>query len=201
MSRIFDEMMCHLGLDYSVAFGTLLGLRRSDRLIPWTIDNDYIIPSKDVVNAMVSLWDTKKTGMAHIFQAINRMCITPDFAGGALQRKWERPALGPDKPNWDSLDLIGLPYIDMYVGRMEPAGGFATIHHCRHMYKDIFPTKRELVYNNTFTQNFPANSDQLLRTFYGRDWRTPRTDKNPHGVTSNNMKKRHGMRAPILRSV
>jgi hypothetical protein len=174
MSRIFDEMMCNLGLEYSAAFGTLLGLRRSDHLIPWTIDNDYIIPSKDVANAMVSLWDTKKTGMAHIFQGMNRMCLTPYFAGGALQRKWERPAPGPDKKDWDTLYASGLPYMDLYVGHMDPSGLFASIDHCRHLYKDIFPTKRELVY-------FPANSDQVLRTFYGRDWRIPQIDKNPHG--------------------
>ena len=36
MARGFDEHMCSLGLDYSVAFGTLLGYRRHDRLIPWT---------------------------------------------------------------------------------------------------------------------------------------------------------------------
>lgn len=37
MARTFDDHMCSLGLDYSVAFGTLLGYRRSDRLVPWTL--------------------------------------------------------------------------------------------------------------------------------------------------------------------
>lgn len=179
MTRIFDETMCSLGLDYSAAFGTLLGFRRDDRIIPWTSDVDYIIPSKDVANAMVSLWDSKKTGMAHIFQGINRMCVTPDFAGGALKNKW-----GLDKPPQHefNLDFSGLAYIDFYVGFNETNSAlFGTIDHCRHLYSDVFPTKREMVYNKTFTQNFPANPDQLLRTFYGKDWRIPPSSKSSHG--------------------
>ena len=106
------------------------------------------------------------------------MCVTPDFAGGALQRKWSRLDPPGHKLN---LDWSGLPYIDFYLGRRIDSAIFGTIGHCRHLYSDVFPSKRELVYNNTFPQNFPANSDQLLRTFYGKDWRIPRTDNNPHG--------------------
>ena len=50
--------MCSLSLDYSVVFGTLLGFRQGDHLIPWMGDLDYVIPSEDVANAMVALWDT-----------------------------------------------------------------------------------------------------------------------------------------------
>merc|ERR1712238_211756 len=178
MSRNFDEAMCTLGLDYVVSFGTLLGFRRGDHIIPWTADIDYIIPSKDVANEMVALWDTNNTGMAHIFQGINRMCVTPDFAGGALQRKWSR--LKPPK-NKLNLDTSGLPYIDFYVGSRVGSTMFQVTKHCSHFFDDVFPTKRKLVYNYTFSQNFPANSDQLLRTCYGKDWRTPPKDQNPHG--------------------
>jgi phosphorylcholine metabolism protein LicD len=65
MSRIFDEEMCSLGLDYVAGFGTLLGLRRADRFIPWSIDNDLVIPSPEAMNALVMLWDSKKTGLSH----------------------------------------------------------------------------------------------------------------------------------------
>ena len=177
MSRNFDEAMCNLGLDYVVTYGTLLGFRRGDHIIPWTADLDYIIPSKDVANEMVALWDTNNTGMAHIFQGINRMCVTSDFAGGALQRKWRR--LAPK--NKLNLDSSGLPYIDFYVGSRVGSTMFQPIKGCTHFFGDVFPTKRELVYNYTFSQNFPANSDQLLRTSYGKDWRTPQKDKNPYG--------------------
>merc|ERR1740139_1826390 len=52
MARIFDDTMCDLGLDYVAAMGTLLGLVRSDRLIPWTSDNDYLVPPNSM-KAMV----------------------------------------------------------------------------------------------------------------------------------------------------
>ena len=206
MSRIFDEAMCSLGLDYVVAFGTLLGFRRKGRIIPWTADNDYIIPSMDVANAFVQLWDSNKTGMAHHFQGINRMCVTPNFADGELQ-KWARVKPVNQTLLWSS----GLPYIDFYLGRnvternyqillrssevshakkraLRNINGtiFGTFGQCLHLYSDIFPTKRELVHNGTgtFAQNFPANTDQLLRTFYGRNWKIPLSGNNVHGHIS-----------------
>ncbi len=180
MSRIFDETMCDLGLDYVTAFGTLLGFRRGDHIIPWTTDIDYILPSRDVANAMTALWDTKKTGMAPLVQDIIRMCVTPDFGGGAL-KKWEitdRAAL-VEAGTW--LCFTGLPYIDFYLGSKASSNLFGTIDECLHLYTDVFPTKRTFVSNKSYAQNFPANVDQLLRTFYGMDWMTPRSDKNPHG--------------------
>jgi len=176
MARVFDDEMSRLGLDYTATFGTLLGYRRSDRLIPWTGDNDYIIPSKNVVNAMVERWDTKSTGLAHLMQGINRICATPDFAGGKLQ-KWTthfHPFLSTQ------LCFTGLPYIDLYVGRNTSSTMFQELVGCKHLYRDVFPSKRVLVYNKTFAQNFPANPDQLLRSFYGLNWRTP-IDNDPHG--------------------
>ena len=85
---------------------------------------------------------------------------------------------------WSILFLTGLPYIDFYIGQKIPPNLYQSHGHCRHLYDDIFPTKRGPVYQNAFTQNFPANPDQLLRTCYGRDWKTPRLDKNPHGEAS-----------------
>jgi len=175
MSRVFDDEMHRLGLEYMAAFGTLLGLRRSDRLIPWTGDNDYIIPSEDVANAMVALWDTNSTGLAHILQGINRMCLTPDFAGGKLQR-WIRHRKPPK-----SLATSGLPYIDFYVGQNNTQDMFSEFRRCKHAYSDVFPSQRVLVYNKTFAQNIPANTDQLLRTYYGLDWREPSGRRRPHG--------------------
>ena len=180
MAQIFDETMCNLGLDYSAGFGTLLGFVRGGRLIPWTIDNDYIIPSTFVMNAMVELWDAKKTGMAHVFQDINRMCITPDFAGGKLKR-WEIRHPGFGTPNADTLWAGGYPYIDLYVGRDLSPAMFAEIPGCRHLKRNIFPTKRVKVYDGAFFQRLPAKPEQLLRTYYGNDWATPRADKSPHG--------------------
>lgn len=123
----FDSEMCRIGVDYIATFGTLLGLIRSDRLIPWTGDMDYIIPSKAAANAMVHLWDTKKTGLRHVFQGINRMCITSDFANGELA-KWNISAPDPKRKisgqicgdNGNTLWDCGFPYVDFYVGRDHP---------------------------------------------------------------------------------
>lgn len=106
--------MCRIGVDYIATFGTLLGLTRSDRLIPWTGDMDYIIPSTAAANAMAHLWDTNKTGLKHVHQGINRMCITKEFANGELT-KWN-----VSKPCRRTLDKCGIPYVDFYVGRDHP---------------------------------------------------------------------------------
>ena len=56
--HIFDETMSTLGLDYVVSFGTLLGLTRSDKIVPWTGDNDVIIEDTKTAYDMVDLWKT-----------------------------------------------------------------------------------------------------------------------------------------------
>merc|ERR1740139_97486 len=108
--------MCGLGLDYAAGFGTLLGLTRSDRLIPWTSDKDYMIITS-TANAMVDLWDANATGMAYMWSGIPRMCITSDFAEGKVQR-WETT------PNSSELIWSGSPYIDLYPNTSTP-GQFA----------------------------------------------------------------------------
>lgn len=204
MAQIFDEEMCRIGLDYSAAFGTLLGFARSDRLIAWTGDNDYVLPSREVANAMVALWDAKSTGIAHLRQGLNRICITRDFANGNLAR-WEKyPALVNKilraMKVKDELWSRGFPYIDLYVGQKVPNWTTETalasmeqirerrpqsevyqIHTgCQFFHDDIFPTKKVLVYAKNFTQNVPKNSEQLLRTSYGTYWRIP-ANNDPHG--------------------
>mmetsp|Transcript_27303 Transcript_27303/g.41042 ORF Transcript_27303/g.41042 Transcript_27303/m.41042 type:complete len:334 (-) Transcript_27303:189-1190(-) len=187
MNRIFDEEMCSLGLDYFAAFGSLLGLRRADRFIPWSIDGDIIIHSGEAMNALVMLWDSKRTGLSHHYSGMNRMCVTPDFAGGGLM-KW---AFSEDRyrraiDEWDGKWNEGFPYMDLYLGEAVQNNtmfeGWGA-HTCRHLYSDVFPTERKLVYNGQFAMNFPPNPDQLLRTNYGNGWRFPPSekDKKEHG--------------------
>ena len=184
MARIFDEEMKELELDYAVTFGTLLGLRRADKIIPWTADNDFLIPSRDVANAMVAGWDVKKTGLAHLHQGINRMCVTPDFYGGKLQ-KWSYHV---DEDTAASVLLYnrGFPYIDFYVGEKRIFGRDEVFNEfaigCKHLYRDVVPSRRAMFYNNSFALNIPANPEQILRTHYGRNWRVPKSDKDPHGT-------------------
>jgi len=176
MARVFDDAMCDLGLDYVSSFGALLGLTRSDRFIPWSVDIDYILRSKRDANALVDLWDTNTTGMAHVFQNIPRMCATAGFGEGKL-RKWAIPA----PKNTTLLDGMGFPYIDLYVGRTTLSNLFSEIHSCVHKSKDVWPSKRVLVYNKTIFQRIPANTENMLWTYYGPKWRTPDKQENPHG--------------------
>ena len=187
MAHIFDKAMDELGLDYVTGFGTLLGLVRGDRFIPWTGDNDFILPSAAVANAMVDLWDVKATGMAHVHQGMNRMCITSDFVEGQLARSyWSNKTLFgtmiiQTKQSYGRLWDRGHPYIDFYVGSNVSESMFQEIKPCQHVHSDVFPTKKMLVYNGTLRINFPANPHQLLRTYYGKDWLIPYANKNPHG--------------------
>ena len=86
--HIFDEKMSTLNLDYVVSFGTLLGLTRSDKIIPWTGDNDIIIKDLTTVKTMVDLWkttDAYKKGLNLLLEGILRLCITPKFAQGKIE--------------------------------------------------------------------------------------------------------------------
>ena len=55
MLHVIDDSMATLGLDYFIGFGTLLGLTRSGKVIPWTADNDIVIEKK-TLRAMADLW-------------------------------------------------------------------------------------------------------------------------------------------------
>jgi len=200
MAKVFDEEMSRLGLDYTAGFGTLLGLRRSDRLIPWTVDNDYIVESYQVGNAMVDLWNATKTGLAVLFQGIPRMCATKDFANGQLVH-WEVASATNYKRETNLKDELwnqGYPYMDFYVGNgrqskpHDHGGGtpddgessnvyFSEIRECLHLYDDVFPTKRVQVYGKSFGQNVPAHTDQVLADKYGEYWPIPNPRKSPHG--------------------
>jgi hypothetical protein len=84
MAREFDRVMCYLGLEYLPAFGMLLGLARSDRLIPWTSDNDYMISTATMM-AMLSMWDHTshlEHGLSLVYDDSDRMCGSPSFANG-----------------------------------------------------------------------------------------------------------------------
>ena len=182
LAHIFDAVMSNLGLEYAVAFGTLLGLSRSDRIIPWTADNDFIIKDSKTAHAMADLWGktnaTATTGLALIFQDILRICITPQFAGGKIQKWIDQKQKNCRQWLWN----CDIPYIDLYTGKNISNEMYKEIGNCRHHYSSVFPTKRRLVYDGTFALNFPANPEQLLRSYYGTNWTVPRSEtKEPHG--------------------
>ena len=182
LARIFDDVMSNLGLEYAVAFGTLLGLSRSDRIIPWTADNDFIIKDSKTAHAMADLWGktnaTATTGLSLMFQDILRICITPQFAGGKIQKWIDQKQKNCRQWLWN----CDIPYIDLYTGKNISNEMYKEIGNCRHHYSSVFPTKRRLVYDGAFALNFPANPEQLLRSYYGTNWTMPRSEtKEPHG--------------------
>lgn len=108
--------MSTLNLDYVVSFGTLLGLARSDRIIPWTGDNDIIIRDATTAKTMVDLWkttDAYKKGLNLLLEGILRLCITPKFAQGKIEQWLDK--LRKNCRGW--LYSCEVPYIDFYVGK------------------------------------------------------------------------------------
>ena len=183
MAHTFDKVMSKLGLQYIVSFGTLLGLIRSDKIIPWTADDDFVIFNDgNLANmAMLSLWDNS-TGLNFVtYPWPPRLCITSAFANGNLQR-WSI-----NSPRLASLKMWkkGYPYGDVYAMTKltnELIGG--EYPNCKHRYADIYPIERRMVYNNSFALNFPARPEDLLKRYYGLEWETPPVRKNAHGGTS-----------------
>lgn len=190
MLRIFDESMSTLGLEYFVGFGTMLGLVRAGRVIPWTIDNDVVLESDTALRAVGQLWDAESTGLSLVFpkssykkaRGFPRMCATSQFAGGRLQR-WEIPTPIDEETSLPALfHDRGFPYIDFYFGRKFGDDQWGNEYRrCRHFFSDVFPVKRFPVYGGQFALNFPANPEALLNRVYGLDWMVPKTDDSQHG--------------------
>jgi hypothetical protein len=179
MARQFDRVMCYLGLEYVPAVGTLLGLTRSDRLIPWTADNDYIVSTATMI-AMMSLWHTSshlEHGMQLVFSGIDRMCISPSFANGKLLR-WK--VNGTSKLPFIDTNI----YTDFYLGDYH---GNNQVHipvalGCIHNASDLRPYVRRSFYNGTLQQYFPNKPENIVRQIYGPDWRVPDPKKSEHGA-------------------
>jgi hypothetical protein len=167
--------MCYLGLEYLPTFGMLLGLARSDRLIPWTSDNDYMISTSDH-DGHAYLWDSAshlEHGLLLVYDGMDRMCVNPSFANGKLLR-WKGKGT-------ERYVTSGYPYTDFYVGDYdrEPVCGKGSkcAHHVTRPYE------RKAFYNGTLHLNFPSKPQDILTVLYGSDWKVPdpkkyRTDTN-----------------------
>jgi hypothetical protein len=173
-ARQFDRVMCYIGLEYLSHAGTLLGLARSDRLIPWTADNDFLV-SKKTVMEMISLWHTAshlEHGVLLVINKLNkRLCITPSFANGKLLR-WKmnltsEEALADKMTKcYTYLSLIDVDY-SRNCGR--PPSSL------------LRPCIRRSFYDGTLQLCFPNEPENLLAQLYGPNWRVPDADKNKHG--------------------
>lgn len=178
MAREFDRAMCYLGLEYFPAFGMLLGLVRADRLIPWTIDNDYIMTEQQL-SAMQDLWhqaDHIGHGLGFHFDQVYRLCATPTFAGEQLA-KWKVN----ETESWYADSVY--PFADIFSMKQDVNGTFEDQRECYHEPTDLRPSVRKPVYNGTFYQNLPGNAEDILVTFFGEGWKTPDKRKKSHGGT------------------
>lgn len=181
MARAFDDAMCSLGLEYFAMYGTLLGLVRNDRLIPWTSDNDYVATERTV--AAMYEPDAKEAferrGLAFFFDNFyHRVCATPQFMGGALAANWT-------KRSWEWYPMVH-PYADVFVAREEEVNRTTTVVDelgCAHPADDLRPAQRRGAYGNAFRVSAPRNAERVLERLYGTEWRVPDAKKSPHGDT------------------
>ena len=181
MAQAFDDVMCILGLEYFTSYGMLLGLIRSDRLIPWTSDNDYIA-TENTISALMNLSPKEKKvfddhGLAFFYDGYYfRLCITPKFMKGKLAQKWTTYT-------WDWYPMV-YPYADVFIAHEDTKSGYIIDElSCEHPNQRYHPAKRLGVYNNSFSVSVPHDSEAVLESIYGRQWRKPDSKKTPHGDT------------------
>lgn len=145
MAREFDKILCHLGVEIFPAFGTLLGLTRDDKLIPWTSDNDYL-SSEGNLAALYALWNESEArlrhGLALFWVTFDRLCVTETFAGGELAAKWKT---NETFPYYDDK----LPYADIFSGDVK-GDAYVDERKCVVKKTDVWPTVRRPVYNGSF---------------------------------------------------
>lgn len=182
MIRLIDEAFVSLDVKYFAAYGTLLGLVRNDSVIPWTADNDFVMPfasyeevirNRDRIREQYGLHLTKDMYL--------RACTAENFMGGALAR-WKTTKLDGSiarKGNYGNF----LPYADLFIGDVDPSSGmFIDERACGFESTAIHPAKRIPVYNGTFHVNVPNDYVAVLEGIFGPEWRTP-SGGTPHGNT------------------
>ena len=112
MIKIFHEVMGAHGLEYHVAYGTLLGLHRDNKILPWTSDNDLAIsedgpsplahyldcPICYEVSIFCSVFysmqsnkndiqkDFEDRGVHYLHDSGGRLCFNKRYRGGALEQ-------------------------------------------------------------------------------------------------------------------
>jgi len=180
MAKSFDDAMCELGFEYFASYGMLLGLVRSDRLIPWTSDNDYIV-TKQTISAIMSLAPEEKAvfdkhGISLFYDGLYyRVCITPTFMEGKLATSWRKKS-----HKWHP--MVPYPYADVFIAHQE-GGSMVDELGCAHPMEHFRPALHMGVYNHSFSVSVPRDQEAVLSSLYGNEWRTPDAKKSPHGDT------------------
>lgn len=127
LSLSVTSFLDHHQVPHYVAFGTLLGLVRGDRVIPWTMDNDVALsydgllavpppcPShppahKQFVQLGPKLRESRHIALVH--EHMSRLCILPTWRNGALSA-------------WPDLSFRAIyrdkyRYVDVYEDNEDP---------------------------------------------------------------------------------
>ena len=182
LAQAFDAMMCEFGLEYFVTYGMLLGLHRSDRLIPWTIDNDYIATRSTIQYLMTAKENSAqqavfaKHGLYLVQDNFFRVCPAHTFAGGQLAAKWTNTT----SKGWYPLLH---QYSDIFVADVDSTGQHMLDElKCSHDLAD-HTLRRQAIYNGSFHVSFPNHPEAVVAGVYGTNWRTPDAKKSEHGNT------------------
>ena len=184
MAKAFDNAMCELGFEYFVSYGMLLGLVRDDKLIPWTMDNDYIA-TEQTLAAMMALTEEEKFvfdkyGIDFLYDNFFRVCLTHDFMDGKLAENW----IDTNETRLQGWYPLIYPYADIFIAREEASGSYMVDElDCAHPMHTFRPLRRTPVYNNSFSLSLPNRPEEAISVVYGPNWRIPDSKKSPHGDT------------------
>ena len=182
MAKAVDDIICELGFEVFASYGMLLGLVRDDKLIPWTMDNDYIA-TQETLSAMLALRPEEKAvfakhGISFFYDHFFRFCITPDFMDGKLAKNWK----DKNETNQRGWYPLIYPYSDIFVAREEGMYMVDELN-CAHPMETFRPLVRTPVYNQSFVVSMPHRPEDIISVVYGPHWRTPDNQKSPHGNT------------------
>jgi LicD family len=152
------------------SYGTILGAKRDQKIIPWTMDIDVVFEPKQfhTLHHSFSKGWMEASGYTFFFDpqygALARICIAET---NELFSPFFRYEPEPTKFFYD-----GYPYVDLYkLGGQTRQGSIVNIENgppCKFAWSDIYPLGTVKLYN--FELPAPRNASNFLRTLYGPTW-------------------------------
>lgn len=170
----FKNLMDGHGIEFVLAYGTLLGACRNGRLLPWDVDLDVIVPFKsyeDFVNADLFglLRDAYKKGFRFV-------SWNDDFIADNEHFKYPEISLLPKERQWEEYLKINSEWkkIFKFMVHWYSISDYIRID-CLVTVKGIHPTYvydeplgKVVLYGEIF--NIPPNHLQYLSDYYGKNW-------------------------------
>lgn len=162
VGRVLDE----LGVRYWLDGGTLLGVIREGRLLPWDNDCDVFLdnPSEQQIGCLISL--LKKRGL--------RVRVRKSHGWMGPFSKGSNRLIKVRNYRWGILS--GPALIDLFMVRTEGEESYwalsETLSSCSNQY---FASLRRVAFLG-YDFPVPALTEEYLSFRYGVDWRTPRLD-------------------------